>query len=86
MRCELSLQPLSAIQPFPESRPLLEAVQAGSNVWDEGALLSGSFRQEQPDGYWADSGQSAFGFANAQSCPSSIDPEAVVEFSLIHSE
>lgn len=37
MRCELSLQPLSAIQPFPESRPLLEAVQAGSNVWDEGA-------------------------------------------------
>lgn len=37
MRCELSLQPLSTIQPFPESRPLLEAVQAGSNVWDEGA-------------------------------------------------
>lgn len=37
MRCELSLQPLSAIQPFPESRPLLEAVQAGSNVWDWGA-------------------------------------------------
>lgn len=37
MRCELSLQPLSAIQPFPESRPLLEAVQAGSNVWDGGA-------------------------------------------------
>lgn len=37
MRCELSLQPLSAIQPFPESRPLLEAVQAGSDVWDEGA-------------------------------------------------
>ena len=42
MRCELSLQPLSAIQPFPESRPLLEAVQAGSNVWDEGAKLTGS--------------------------------------------
>lgn len=40
MRCELSLQPLSAIQPFPESRPLLEAVQAGSNVWDEGAMLT----------------------------------------------
>lgn len=40
MRCELSLQPLSAIQPFPESRPLLEAVQAGSNVWDQGAKLS----------------------------------------------
>jgi hypothetical protein len=44
MRCELSLQPLSAIQPFPESRPLLEAVQAGSNVWDEGAKQTDSSR------------------------------------------
>ncbi len=53
MRCELSLQPLSAIQPFPESRPLLEAVQAGSNVWDEGAVLTGSFHQTRLDGFGA---------------------------------
>ena len=48
MRCELSLQPLSAIQPFPESRPLLEAVQAGSNVWDEGAEPTDRSHGEQP--------------------------------------